>query len=88
MARALRLAFVLAMLLADISTAAQIGTPTLVSIQTPRGAAQGFILIKVDNPVASASFRRWLWQCTGLKKCIVDEMGSRRLSGTLSRQIC
>jgi len=53
MARVPRLAFVLAMLLADISWAAQIGTPTLVSIQTPRGTTQGFILIKVDDPVAS-----------------------------------
>ena len=41
------------MLLADISGAAQVGAPTLVSIQTPRGATQAFILIKVDNPVAS-----------------------------------
>jgi pimeloyl-ACP methyl ester carboxylesterase len=48
-----RLVFVLAMLLADISGAAQIGTPALVSIQTPRGATQAFILIKVDDPVAS-----------------------------------
>src|SRR5262249_26142747 len=53
MARVPRLALVLAMLLADIAWAAQIGTPTLVSIQTPRGATQGFILIKVDDPVAS-----------------------------------
>src|SRR5262245_66445779 len=53
MARSFRLAFVLAMLLADISGAAQVGTPTLVSIQTPRGAMQAFILIKTDNPVAS-----------------------------------
>ena len=53
MARSFRLVFVLAMLLADISGAAQVGTPTLVSIQTPRGATQVFILIKVVNPVAS-----------------------------------
>lgn len=53
MALSFRLAFVLAMLLADISGAAQAGTPTLVSIETPRGATQAFILIKPDNPVAS-----------------------------------
>jgi pimeloyl-ACP methyl ester carboxylesterase len=53
MARSFLLVFVLAMLLADISGAAQVGTPTLVSIQTPRGATQTFILIKVDDPVAS-----------------------------------
>jgi len=53
MARSFRLAFVLATLLAGISGAAQAGAPTLVSIQTPRGATQAFILIKPDNPVAS-----------------------------------
>jgi len=53
MARSFRLVVVLAMLPADISGAAQVGTPTLVSIQTPRGATQAFILIEVDNPVAS-----------------------------------
>jgi len=53
MARVLRLAFALVMLLTDISGAAQVSTPVLVSIQTPRGATQAFILIKVDNPVAS-----------------------------------
>jgi hypothetical protein len=67
MARALRLAFVLAMLLADISRAAQIGTPTLVSIQTPRGAAQGFIFIKVDNPVASVILFAGGYGALGLK---------------------
>ncbi len=41
------------MLLAGISGTAQAGTPELVSIQTPRGAKQAFILIKPDNPVAS-----------------------------------
>ena len=41
------------MLLADVSGAAQVGTPTLISVQTPRGATQAFILIKVDNPVAA-----------------------------------
>ncbi len=53
MARSFRLAFALVMLLADISRAAPVGAPTLVSIQTPRGATQAFILIKVANPVAS-----------------------------------
>ena len=53
MARSYRLVFVLAMLLADISGAAEVGKGTLVSIQTPRGATQAFILIKPDNPVAS-----------------------------------
>lgn len=53
MARSFRVAFVLAMLLADVSEAAQVGTPSLISIQRPRGATQAFILIKVDNPVAS-----------------------------------
>ena len=53
MARSFRLVFVLAMLLADISGAAQIGTPTLVPIQTPRAVTQAFILIEVDEPVAS-----------------------------------
>ena len=37
----------------QLSGAAQMGAPTLVSIQTPRGATQAFILFKVDNPVAS-----------------------------------
>ena len=53
MARSFQLVFILAMLLADIAGAAQVGTPTLVPIRTPRGAAQAFILIKVDNPAAS-----------------------------------
>jgi pimeloyl-ACP methyl ester carboxylesterase len=53
MIRFFRLAFALAMLLAGISMAAQVVAPTLVSIQTPRGATQAFILIKADNPVAS-----------------------------------
>jgi hypothetical protein len=53
MASSFRLVFVLAMLLVDISGATQVGMPTLVSIQTPRGATQAFILIKTDDPVAS-----------------------------------
>jgi pimeloyl-ACP methyl ester carboxylesterase len=53
MIRLCQLTFVFAMLLAGISRAAQIPTPTFVSIQTPRGATQAFILIKPNNPVAS-----------------------------------
>jgi pimeloyl-ACP methyl ester carboxylesterase len=52
MARAFRLAFVFSVLLAEVSGAARAGT-TLVSIPTPRGATQAFILIKPDNPLAS-----------------------------------
>jgi pimeloyl-ACP methyl ester carboxylesterase len=52
MIRLFRLAFVLATL-ANTTGAAQVATPTLVSIHTPRGATQAFILIKADNPVAS-----------------------------------
>src|ERR1700682_6237218 len=40
-------------LLASISGPAQAGVPAMVSVQTPRGATQAFILIKPDNPVAS-----------------------------------
>ena len=76
MARALRLAFVLAMLLADISRAAQIGTPTLVSIQTPRGAAQRFILIKVDNPVASVILFAGGYGALGLKSASSMKWGA------------
>jgi hypothetical protein len=53
MVRSLRVAFLLAMLLADICMPAQAETSTLVSIPTPRGATQAFILIKPDHPVAS-----------------------------------
>ena len=76
MARVLRLAFVLAMLLADISWAAQIGTPTLVSIQTPRGTAQGFILIKVDNPVASVILFAGGYGALGLKSASSMKWGA------------
>ena len=48
-----RLAFVLAMLSADVFASAWADTATLVSIPTPRGATQSFILIKPDHPVAS-----------------------------------
>ena len=53
MARSFRVAFLLAILSADISTPARADTATLVSIPTPRGATQAFILIKPDHPVAS-----------------------------------
>src|SRR5450631_1003987 len=53
MARSLHVAFLLAMLSAGISMAAWPDTATLVSIPTPRGATEAFILIKPDHPVAS-----------------------------------
>jgi pimeloyl-ACP methyl ester carboxylesterase len=53
MVRSFRLVFGLAMLLAEISGSARADTATLVSIPTPRGATQAFILIKPDHPVAS-----------------------------------
>jgi len=52
MARAFRLAFAFAVLLAEVSGSARAST-TLVSIPTPRGVTQAFILIKPDKPVAS-----------------------------------
>jgi pimeloyl-ACP methyl ester carboxylesterase len=52
MARAFRLVFLFAVLLPEVSGSARAGT-TLVSISTPRGVTQAFILIKPDNPVAS-----------------------------------
>jgi hypothetical protein len=67
MTRSFRLVFVLAMLLADISGAAQVDTPALVSIQTPRGATQAFILIKVDNPAASVILFAGGYGALGLK---------------------
>jgi hypothetical protein len=48
-----RSAFVLAILSAAICGSARADTATLVSIPTPRGATQAFILIKPDHPVAS-----------------------------------
>ena len=50
----LRSAVVLLVLLAAPVASAHADSPTLVSIQTPRGAAQAFILIKPDKAVASA----------------------------------
>jgi hypothetical protein len=44
---------VLAILSVAVSGAAQADTATLVSIPTPRGVTQAFILIKPDHPVAS-----------------------------------
>src|SRR5215475_12735202 len=76
MARLFRLVFVLAMLLADICGAAQIGTPTLVSIQTPRGVTQAFILIEVDNPVASVMLFTGGHGALGLKSASSMKWGS------------
>jgi hypothetical protein len=53
-ARSFRVAFLVLMLSADIPMTARADTATLVSIPTPRGATQAFILIKPDHPVASA----------------------------------
>src|SRR5258708_8925822 len=53
MARSLRMDFLLTMLSAGIPMTARADTATLVSIPTPRGATQAFILIKPDHPVAS-----------------------------------
>jgi hypothetical protein len=41
------------LLLMAVSTSAQAQNATLVSVQTPRGAKQAFILIKPEKPVAS-----------------------------------
>ncbi|HEY6258550.1 MAG TPA: hypothetical protein VIY51_22435 [Xanthobacteraceae bacterium] len=53
MSRLFRLTFVLVMLSAALCEATQAGTTTFVSISTPRGVQQAFILIKPDHPVAS-----------------------------------
>jgi hypothetical protein len=53
MARSFRRAVLLAALSTAIAAAAQAAEPALVSIPTPRGATQAFILIKPDRPVAS-----------------------------------
>jgi pimeloyl-ACP methyl ester carboxylesterase len=47
------MAFLLTMLSAGIPMTARADTATLVSIPTPRGATEAFILIKPDHPVAS-----------------------------------
>ena len=75
MARSFQLVFVLAMVLADISGAAQVSTPTLVSIQTSRGAAQKFILMKVDHPVASVILFGGGYGLLGLKSASSIEYG-------------
>lgn len=53
MARSLWIVFLLAMLSAGVPMTARADTATVVSIPTPRGATQSFILIKPDHPVAS-----------------------------------
>ena len=53
MARSCRCAFILAILLAVALRSAHAASATLVSIKTPRGANQAFILIKPERPVAS-----------------------------------
>jgi hypothetical protein len=63
------------MLLADSSGAAQVGKPTLVSIQTPRDATQTFILMKVDNPVASVILFGGGFGLLGLKSASSIEYG-------------
>ena len=76
MVHSFRLVFVLAVLLADFSGAAQVGTPALVSIQTPRGATQAFILTKVDNPVASVVLFAGGYGALGLKNASSMKWGS------------
>jgi predicted alpha/beta-hydrolase family hydrolase len=80
MAHSFRLAFVLTMLLADSSGAAQVGTPMLVSIQTPRDATQTFILMKVDNPLASVILFGGGYGLLGLKSASSIEYGDGFLS--------
>ncbi len=46
-------ALAITLLLAASLAPAQAANTTLVSVQTPRGAKQAFILIKPDKPVAS-----------------------------------
>lgn len=53
MAHALRTALVFAVMATSLWGSADAATSTLVSIQTPRGAKQKFILIKSEKPVAS-----------------------------------
>jgi pimeloyl-ACP methyl ester carboxylesterase len=53
MARASHLVCMLAMLSAGLCSSARANNATLVSIPTPRGVMQAFILIKPDHPVAS-----------------------------------
>src|SRR5262245_17495735 len=53
MNRLLPPAMAVVMLLTGASSAAHAASATLVSIATPRGAKQAFILIKPEKPVAS-----------------------------------
>ena len=53
MGRVLRLVLVLGMLSAATCGAARAGSASIVSVSTPRGVQQAFILIKPDHPVAS-----------------------------------
>jgi hypothetical protein len=53
MGRAFRLILMLGMLSAPTCEAARAGSASIVSIPTPRGVQQPFILIKPDHPVAS-----------------------------------
>jgi hypothetical protein len=53
MGRVFRLTLVLGMLSAATCGAARAGSASVVSLSTPRGVQQAFILIKPDHPVAS-----------------------------------
>ena len=63
------------MVLADVSGAAQVSKPMLVSIQTPRSATQTFILMKVDHPVASVILFAGGYGLLGLKSASSVEYG-------------
>ena len=53
MGRLFRLTLALGMLSAASCGAARAGSPSIVSVSTPPGVQQAFILIKPDHPVAS-----------------------------------
>src|SRR5580700_8731551 len=53
MGRVFRMSLVLGMLSALTCGAARAGSASIVSVSTPRGVQQAFILIKPDHPVAS-----------------------------------
>jgi hypothetical protein len=53
MGRLFRLTLVLGMLSAATCGAARAGSASIVSVSTPRGVEQAFILIKPDHPIAS-----------------------------------
>ena len=84
MARVSRLAIVFAVLLAEVSGAARAGT-TLVSIPTPRGVTQAFILIKPDNPVASVILFAGGNGALGPEERFIDEIIGKQLSCTQQR---